>query len=342
MPDRLPNELRDAAVVLTDGDLADLYSAHYYGRPDYAPGLDVPYARNEHWLSFFSRIAGSIVETLAPTTVLDVGCAMGFLVEALRERGVEAYGIDVSEYAISQVHESVRPFCRVGSMADPIDGHYDLVTCIEVLEHLPAEQADVSVRNLCNVADRVLFSSSPDDFGEPTHLNVQPPEEWAAAFARHGFVHDLDTDVGFLTAWAMVFERYRVEPAVLARRYERLYQRHREESRRLRETVLALYRETNNLARATTQRGELDELGNLDERLVEVRAQILEERDRNIGLAAELAEASAECTELTAALRQSQLATQRLDEILRSRGYRVMRKLVTSARKLTGLPTSPG
>ena len=53
-----------------------------------------PYERSPEWLEFFGRIADRIVADIGPRTVMDVGCAMGFLVEALRDRGVEAFGID--------------------------------------------------------------------------------------------------------------------------------------------------------------------------------------------------------------------------------------------------------
>ncbi len=39
---------------------------------------------------------------MGPKKVLDVGCAKGFLVEAVRPRGVEAFGNDISEYAMGE------------------------------------------------------------------------------------------------------------------------------------------------------------------------------------------------------------------------------------------------
>ena len=64
---------------------------------------------------FIKRLASQIKEKYHPQTVLDAGCAMGMLVAALRDLGVEAYGVDLSEYAISQVREDIRPYCAVGS-----------------------------------------------------------------------------------------------------------------------------------------------------------------------------------------------------------------------------------
>ncbi|HEV2726913.1 MAG TPA: methyltransferase domain-containing protein, partial [Solirubrobacterales bacterium] len=173
-----------------------------YGSYYYRHDCGIPYERNEHWLGFFDKVAETIVREFHPTRVLDAGCAMGFLVEALRKRGIEASGIDVSEYAISQVHESVAEHCRVASLTEPLAGRYDLVTCIEVLEHIPPEQADAAIANLCAASDQLLISSSPTDFAEPTHLNVQPPEFWSAALAREGFYREVDRDLSYLTPWA--------------------------------------------------------------------------------------------------------------------------------------------
>src|ERR1700676_1129459 len=75
-----------------------------YGQYYFRTGCGREYTRDEGWLKFFSSIAIHISELLQPRSVLDAGCAMGFLVEELRKRGVEACGIDISEYAIRRVH----------------------------------------------------------------------------------------------------------------------------------------------------------------------------------------------------------------------------------------------
>src|SRR5437870_13556529 len=77
------------------------------------------------WLRQFGRVADEIINRFNPRKVLDVGCAKGFLVECLRDRGVEAYGFDISEYAISQVRRDVRPYCKVASVADAIGEYYE-------------------------------------------------------------------------------------------------------------------------------------------------------------------------------------------------------------------------
>lgn len=142
--------------------------------------------------------------------MLDAGCAIGFLVEELRARGVDASGIDVSEYALAQVPDALRPYCRLQPITGDLGGPYDLVTCIEVLEHLPEADAWPAVRSLCDAAAYgVLFSSSPSDFAEPTHVNVRPRQYWIGLFARAGFKRSSRFDASVVTRHALYFEPVR-------------------------------------------------------------------------------------------------------------------------------------
>jgi len=108
--------------------MKELYNEDYYG--DYS----VSYSNKEWWSSVFQRIADRIIADYNPKTVLDTGCAFGYLVAAFRKRGVQAYGIDISEYAISQVDDSIKEFCYVGNLAedfpDGLPKRYDLITNI--------------------------------------------------------------------------------------------------------------------------------------------------------------------------------------------------------------------
>jgi 2-polyprenyl-3-methyl-5-hydroxy-6-metoxy-1,4-benzoquinol methylase len=83
---------------------------------------------------------------------------------------VKAYGIDVSAYAIEEVQPEIRSIAQLGSDR-ALGDHYDLITCIELLEHLPEEKR--KPLKICVHARSVLFSSTsnylhPDD----THINL--------------------------------------------------------------------------------------------------------------------------------------------------------------------------
>lgn len=120
---------------------------------------------------------------------------------------------------------------------DPLDRDFDLIVCIEVLEHLASEDAERAVGNLCAHAPRVLFSSTPEDYAEPTHLNVQPAEYWAELFARNSFVRDVDYQAVYIAPWATLFERSDRPLARLVRDYERFSSRLDRENKALRQAL---------------------------------------------------------------------------------------------------------
>jgi len=200
---------------VTDGSAFD----HYY----YRNCCGQPYERSEAWLRFFGAIADRIVSDMNPRRVLDAGCALGMLVESLRAKGVDARGIDLSSYAIASAPAELRPFLREGSITEPFGERFDLIVCIEVLEHMQPPDADRAIANIAAHTDDVLFSSTPFDYREPTHVNVRMPEEWAEAFARLGLYRDVDYDASYVTRWAVRFTRRTVPLHRVVRDYERRF-----------------------------------------------------------------------------------------------------------------------
>lgn len=234
----------------------EMYDAYYY-----AHDCGRPYQRDEEWLSFFGKIADCIVSDFQPKTVLDAGCAMGFLVEKLRERNVSAFGIDISKYAIQEVHESVRPYCQVGSVTKSFPRHYDLIVNIEVLEHLTSFQAREAVKNLCRHTDQILFSSTPMDYQEVTHINVRPTSYWAALFAGKGFIRDVDYDASYVTPWAGLFRRVDISRPELVRNYERHWWLLQHENVELRKALAGFREKFKQLEReSSTLRAETEHL----------------------------------------------------------------------------------
>jgi GT2 family glycosyltransferase len=287
---------------------AQLYDAFYF-----ETGCGLPYNHNEkHWQQFFGAMADRIVSDIQPASALDAGCAMGFLVEALRQRQVDAFGIDISDYAIRQVSPAVQPFCSLRSVTDPLPRGYDLIICIEVLEHLFPQEAARAIANFCNNADDILFSSTPYDFKEVTHFNVQSPDYWAEIFARHGFYRDVDFDAGFITPWAMRFRKSTAPFGRIVSAYERRFWHL---DRQLQAGKALALEQRNSIA--DKERGLLDLkqsyqalLLDKDKATQALESQI-EEKNRQIDeLTASRAETEQVVTELTA---QQELLENRLD-----------------------------
>jgi 2-polyprenyl-6-hydroxyphenyl methylase / 3-demethylubiquinone-9 3-methyltransferase len=77
--------------------------------------------------------------------VLDVGCGGGILSESMAEKGAKVVGIDLGERAlkVAQLHslESGTDIdyrlIAVEALAEKEAGRYDVITCLEMLEHVP-------------------------------------------------------------------------------------------------------------------------------------------------------------------------------------------------------------
>lgn len=196
------------------------YNSTAYNEDYYKSHCGECYERGHGWEEIFAKQAEIIKRDFQPKTTLDVGCAAGYLVEGLRDKGVNAYGIDVSDYALSTVREDIKPFCHKQSATEPIKGKYDLITCIEVLEHLESDAIREAIKNMCQATEIIIFSSTPFDFGEETHYSVNQPGYWCEEFASNGFFHDIDYDCSYIAVQTMVFRKRNVGVRELVRTYE--------------------------------------------------------------------------------------------------------------------------
>ncbi len=168
---------------------------------------------SDTWIGLFDRLADRIILDLHPSSVLDAGCGRGYLVSSLRKRGVEAWGLDNSESSIQNALPGSLPFCLMGSILDRLPReHYDLIVCIDILEHYSPLEAIKAVENLCQHTDDILLSCTPIEKPDSASINVQPPEYWTRLLDRFGFIHDLELDASFVAPWAMRF--IRAQPAL--------------------------------------------------------------------------------------------------------------------------------
>jgi 2-polyprenyl-3-methyl-5-hydroxy-6-metoxy-1,4-benzoquinol methylase len=129
--------------------------------------------------------------------VLDVGCGIGQGVAMMRNAGIEAYGIDISERIKPFWKEGkIDKFCQV-ACADKIpfpDNHFDLVVCTEVMEHIPEEGIKKVLKEIKRVGSNFFFTIAlaealhkmPHDGSEP-HICVKSPAWWKAMFDKLGY-----------------------------------------------------------------------------------------------------------------------------------------------------------
>jgi len=90
------------------------------------------------------------------SSVLDIGCAKGFMLHDLREiiPGITVKGIDISEYAISHAIDDMKPFVMVADARKlPFqDKSYDVVISINTIHNLDRDDCAQALREIERVS----------------------------------------------------------------------------------------------------------------------------------------------------------------------------------------------
>lgn len=123
-------------------------------------------------------------------SVLDVGAARGFYCQALRMLGVQAYGYDVSEWAVANCHPEMKPY-----MSNHLNGQeYDFIYSKDTFEHIPPAELQLLVLRLIRQTRRKLFVivplavitggkyAHPKEENDVTHINRWTLPDWLLFF----------------------------------------------------------------------------------------------------------------------------------------------------------------
>ncbi len=176
----------DCRSLFVDPLPSDEQLERVYAAPDYYASSE----RHEPRIRREARERARALVALGARTVLDVGCAAGFFLDAARDAGLEAQGVEPGpsgDRARAAGHLVVR-----GTLADAGElGVFDAVTLWEVLEHVadPLELLEQALRHVR--AGGVLALSTPTVSGLQGRLlgkrfpMVTPPNH-LSLFSRPG------------------------------------------------------------------------------------------------------------------------------------------------------------
>jgi cyclopropane fatty-acyl-phospholipid synthase-like methyltransferase len=134
--------------------------------------------------------------------VLDVGCAKGFLVKDLLALGIDAYGLDISHYALMHCEREVVGRLHLGS-ADSLpfpDGSFAAVLSINTIHNLPRERCKTALREMQRLAPGRGFVQV-DSFRTPEQKEIfeswvltaefyDYPQGWIGLFNEAGYTGD--------------------------------------------------------------------------------------------------------------------------------------------------------
>jgi len=135
------------------------------------------------------RFSAFLAPLLGIKSILDVGCGRGAWLREWRASGVAiAQGVDGPYVREQSLLIPVEDFTAVDlSQKFDLGRRYDLVTSLEVAEHLPRSGSEAFISSLATHADLVLFSAATPGQGGENHINERPPLFWQGVFAKMGF-----------------------------------------------------------------------------------------------------------------------------------------------------------
>jgi ubiquinone/menaquinone biosynthesis C-methylase UbiE len=145
----------------------------------------------------FEASLDELLELADPQSILDVGCGEGILTRrwAARRPDRRVVGVDLEDPALRAAWAAAGPLANLelrAMRADALafaDDAFDLVTAIEVLEHLPDPEA--ALAEMTRVARQGLLVSVPRE-----------PLWRALNLARGAYVRDLGNTPGHLNHWS--------------------------------------------------------------------------------------------------------------------------------------------
>jgi len=127
-----------------------------------------------------------------PQSLLDVGCGLGVWSKAALNLGVkDVTALDAGDVDVNQLVAPANSFRRqLLNQRFSLGRKFDVAICLEVGEHLAADDPPVLIANLIDHADLIYFSAACPGQPGQGHINCQWPEYWQKLFNAAGYVCD--------------------------------------------------------------------------------------------------------------------------------------------------------
>lgn len=149
-------------------------------------------------------IANSIVQSFHPSSVVDVGCGTGVLLERLQSQGIQVKGLELAEAALKLCWMRQLDVTKFDVATDQLPSEVtnaDVVVSMEVGQQLPEASTDRYVDVLCRIAPIVIFSSGTPGQGDRRPRNEKPHQYWIGKFRQRGYLFEEALSLQWREEW---------------------------------------------------------------------------------------------------------------------------------------------
>lgn len=140
----------------------------------------------------YKSVANALLDLVDFDSMLDVGCANGFLLEKMQAAGKRVAGVELSPDALEVLPETLKSqvtiadATRLGKI-----GCFDLVCCVEVAEHIPAERSAGLLNTLvANCKQWLYFTAATPCQPGHGHINLRSQFYWLNELRKRGMQLD--------------------------------------------------------------------------------------------------------------------------------------------------------
>jgi SAM-dependent methyltransferase len=145
---------------------------------------------NLHSIQSANEIVPLVLQIINVKSILDVGCGQGAWLSVWKKMGVQSIcGIDGSHVNLNNLFIEKENFisANLSNSYPKINRKFDLITCLEVAEHLPRHKSENFIKFLTMHSSYVLFSAAQIGQGGENHINENKLSYWAKIFKSNNF-----------------------------------------------------------------------------------------------------------------------------------------------------------